>query len=293
MQHTPETPPDSVQRDSLQRDSAHTRTQAEIDALATQVQKARKYASLDISLVRGVVAAEWHKGRRGKAAVKAAKTKLHQVVSAYQARALDYAAWLNEYDRVRDEAEAARRLCLEAMQSHASTSERLPFLEEFFATLFVDLPAAPMVVDLACGLNPLALDWIPLPTGYRYWACDIDRAQIEFLNAFFARDNLPATAHLHDLLHGDPAYVPPADVVLLFKTLPCLEQVDSNAGARLLAGLDCQIAFVSFPTRSLGGRQRGMVDHYAHHFAQIAPADYTVRRHEFPNELVFRLDRKP
>ncbi|MEX1021393.1 MAG: hypothetical protein WDZ49_17160 [Litorilinea sp.] len=261
-----------------------------VATLAAQLLSARKYAGLDPTLVEGVLARELAKGRHGKAALKAAKTKLHQITSVYQTDELDQVAWLAEYGAQPD-ADARRDLCHAAMRAHASTRERLPILSEFYATLLVDLPAAPRVLDLACGFNPLALAWMPLPPGYRYWACDIDRDQIAFLNAWFAAAQLPATARLHDLIHGDHTDLPPADVVLLLKTIPCLEQVDSQIGACLLADLRCQVAFVSFPTRSLGGRSRGMSAHYGEHFHQIAPPHYTVQRFEFANELVFRLDR--
>jgi 16S rRNA (guanine(1405)-N(7))-methyltransferase len=264
----------------------------DVDALAEQVLAARKYAALDPTLVRGVLAAELAKGRRGKVAVKAAKTKLHQIAAVYQTSSLDYAGWRERLESAAARPEELQVFCLEAMQAHTSTRERLPILAEFYATIFTDLPPAPLVIDLACGLNPLALAWMPLPPGYRYWACDIDREQIDFLNDFFARTGAPAAAHLYDLIHGDSAAVPTADIVLLLKTIPCLEQIDSSIGARLLAALDCRTAFVSFPTRSLGGKSRGMASHYSEHFAQIAPPGYTVRRYEFANELVFRLDRE-
>lgn len=266
----------------------------ELDILIGEIAKARKYAHIDPMLVRGILETELKKGRNPKATLKAVKAKLHQITGAYQAAKLDTQAWLDALQNTldgRENSPALRALCLEAMSSHASTRERLEFLDPFYSTLFTDLPPAPAVVDLACGLNPLALPWMPLPSGYRYWACDIDQGQMDFLNRYFGMLNLNATARLHDLIHGDPAQVPPADVVLLFKTIPCLEQIQTGIGARLLAGLDCQVAFVSFPTRSLGGRQRGMETHYSEQFSQMLPQGYVVRRHEFPNELVFRLER--
>lgn len=266
--------------------SAH----AELASLTAELQQARKYATLDPTLVQGVLGRELDKGRRGKAAIKAAKTKLHQMTGAYRAGALDYATWLDELGEATSDP-ARATLCQTAMHAHASTRERLPYLTDFYARLFVDLPPAPRVLDLACGLNPLALPWMPLPAAFEYWACDIDRAQIEFLNAYFEIAGVDGRAQLCDLVHGDLTAFPQAQVILLLKTIPCLEQLDSQIGARLLAALDCRVAFVSFPTRSLGGKTRGMSSHYADHFAEIAPPGYAIQRLDFPNELVFRLDR--
>ena len=52
--------------------------------------------------------------------------------------------------------------CLERMRGHASTQERLPILEEFFQTTLASIAPVESVLDLACGLNPLALPWMPL-----------------------------------------------------------------------------------------------------------------------------------
>ena len=58
------------------------------------------------------------------------------------------------------------------MGYHSSTRERLPILEQFYARALADIPPARVVLDLACGLNPLALAWMPLgeaiaaPDGY-------------------------------------------------------------------------------------------------------------------------------
>lgn len=258
-----------------------------------EILQTAKYGQLDPELVRGVVVRESAKGRKGKALVKAAKTKLHQMTGAYRAESLDYAAWLQAYAAAPLDSSERAELCRKAMQAHASTRERLPFLAEFYATLLADVVAdlrpAPRIVDLACGLNPLALAWMPLPGGYQYWACDIDQPQIDFLNGYFEAGGWPAQAVRHDLIHGDPAAVPPADVVFLFKTIPCLEQLESGIGARLLAELSCAVAFVSFPTRSLGGRRRGMEDHYSAQFERIVPPRYRVETFEFPNEIVFKL----
>jgi len=57
-----------------------------------------------------------------------------------------------------------------------------------------------------------------------------------------------------DLVAGAPEAV--ADVALLLKTVPLLDQQDRAAAVRVVAGLRTRHVVVSFPARSLGGRGR-------------------------------------
>ena len=85
------------------------------------------------------------------------------------------------------------------MARHASTRERLSILDEFYPTLFGDLPPVNSVLDLACGLNPLALPWMGLAPDAVYHACDIYADQVELINRWFAIAGQSGEAFLCDL----------------------------------------------------------------------------------------------
>lgn len=263
--------------------------QPELDRLVAAVQAGAKYRHIAPDLIRAVGAAELAKGRSWKEAVKATKNKLHQVAGAYFPERPDYARALAELARA-DTPEARAALCRTIMAQHASTRERLPILDRFYAMLFADLPPITSVLDLACGLNPLARLWMPLPPSAVYYACDVFRDQVDFLNACFALLEMPGEAAVCDLLSA----VPPqrTDVALLLKTLPCLEQADKGIGPRLLAQVQAPVVLVSYPAQSLGGRAKGMVATYAAQFeALAADQPWMVTRYDFPGELVFRIRR--
>jgi 16S rRNA (guanine(1405)-N(7))-methyltransferase len=77
---------------------------------------------------------------------------------------------------------------------------------------------------------------------------------------------------------------------LLLKTLPCLDQQEPGASARLLGGLQARIIVVSYPVRSLGGRQKGMSQTSRANFARIAGIlDREVSELDIAGELVFVL----
>lgn len=262
---------------------------ADLDRLLAAVQGSVKYRHVAPALITSIGAAELEKGRSWREAVKATKNKLHQVAGAYFPERPAYARHLADLAQAATPA-ARAEVCRTIMAQHASTRERLPILDRFYATLFADLPPIRSILDLACGLNPLARAWMPLPPDAVYSACDIFQDQVAFLNACFALLETPGEATVCDLLSAVPSQA--ADVVLLLKTLPCLEQADKGIAPRLLAQIAAPVVFVSYPAQSLGGRAKGMVTNYAAHFAALAEGQpWTVTRFEFPGELVFRIQR--
>ena len=259
----------------------------DLAALVAAVQEGAKYRHLDVTLVETVAASEMTKGRNFKETVKATRNKLHQVAGAYFPDRPDYTAWLDQIALTPDVA-SRRATVRQIMAHHASTRERLPFLDDFYATILADLPPIYSILDLACGLNPLAMAWMPLAADARYYACDIYQDQINFLNAAFARQGQQGTALIGNLLEAIPGQA--VDVALLLKTIPCLEQLDKGIGSRLLAQVNAPVIIVSFPARSLGGHSKGMVQNYADHFAElVARQAWQITRFDFPTEMVFRI----
>ena len=179
------------------------------------------------------------------------------------------------------------------MAHHASTRERLPVLESFFAEALASLAPVHSVLDVACGLNPLAAPWMPLAPDATYTACDIYTDMLAFVGDFLALAGLTGRAAPCDV--GGPLPDLPAgraDVALILKTIPCLEQVDKAAGLRLLDAVDAAHVLVSFPVRSLGGYNKGMVEHYeARLHALLAERGWPVTRFAFETELTFLVDK--
>jgi 16S rRNA (guanine(1405)-N(7))-methyltransferase len=180
------------------------------------------------------------------------------------------------------------------MQSHASTRERLPFLSSFYATLLAEVAPVHSVLDIACGLNPLAIPWMPLAPDALYYACDIYQDMIDFLNACFPLLHVDGEAAICNVIQQCPAHK--VDVAFILKTIPVLEQVDKNAGRRLLHSIQADHLVVSFPSASLGGRRggkgRNMETNYeAHLYELIAGQPGSIQRYSYDNELVFVIHR--
>ena len=263
---------------------------SDIDELVVAVRKSSKYGRVCEDVVRGVGERELAKGRRLKDAIKATKKKLHQVGGAYLEGGMDYAAWLDDLRVASGDEGDFRWACAQVMRHHASTKERFQILDEFYATVLADLPPIHSVLDLACGLNPLAIPWMGLPDGATYYAYDIYEDMVAFLQAFMKLTPVRGQALTCDVLQS--CSLPKADLALVLKSIPCLEQIDKAAGARLLDAIDADHLLVSFPVHSLGGMDKGMPTNYEARFRElVAGKDWAIRRFEFATELAFLIGK--
>lgn len=162
-----------------------------------------KYTDLDPALVAEVAAQEVGKGRRRREAIKEVKTRLHRSVGAYWDSYADYAAWRAALEAAPDDTAKAAVL-RSILRSHHSMRERLPFLTDFYHTLLAGIGPVRSVLDLGCGLNPLALLWMKLPADAVYLACDVDRQQIAFLDWWLNQTCRCGRAFVWNLLDGAP-----------------------------------------------------------------------------------------
>ena len=268
-----------------------------------------KYAHISEDLLHRIATEELSKRHNTKEAIKAAKNKLHQIGGAYQGD-MRYAKWLQTLTPSPPHpVTPASSLLQPILAQHTSTRERLPLLDTFYQRIFGLIPMPiTSILDVACGLNPLTLLWMPLPKDVRYLACDIYGDMMDFLNQCFAQFGYAnAQAEVCDVLSAvlspessvlspqssvlSPQSLvlsSPVDVAFVLKTIPCLEQVEKTIGPKLLDVLQARYIVVSFPAQSLGGRNKNMAANYAAHFADIiAGRPWQVQRLDFATELVF------
>jgi 16S rRNA (guanine(1405)-N(7))-methyltransferase len=260
-----------------------------IERLAMEVQAAPKYRAISTDFVRKVAAQELSHHKQWKDAVKATRSKLHQVGGAYLDPAPDFARWTAELASLPADPHdpALRAACLKMLKAHASTRERIPILEEFFATTLGSITPVDSVLDLACGLTPLCAPWMPLADGAIYTACDIYPEMVAFGEGFLKRLGYQAQAMTCDLT-TQPLNFPRTRVAFLLKTLPCLEQVEKGITLRLLEALPAEYILVSFPARSLGGRSKGMPENYGSAFrTRLDSTGWEYKAYEFSSELAF------
>ena len=263
-----------------------------LEELISLVTASGKYASISPDLIREIGAKEFAKRRSLKEAVKETRNKLHQVGSAFQEKPIPYAAWLDELSALPKnlQEETVTAALKRQMSMHASTAERLSLLPRFFNEALSSIAPVHSILDLACGLNPLCLPWMPAAADVEYTACDIYADMTGYLNAWFEHFKVHGKASVTDLTQTVPTA--PAQVAFLLKTIPCLDQVDKNAAKRLLCELNAQYILVSFPAHSLGGKSKGMLQNYETRFNQLTEGEsWKITRLEFTGELAFLIEK--
>ncbi|HXZ05755.1 MAG TPA: hypothetical protein VEH81_13050 [Ktedonobacteraceae bacterium] len=263
-----------------------------VDRLIEAVLASSKYKSIDVDFIKYIGMQELSRHRNLKEAIKSTKNKLHQVGGAYQIGTPHYSTWLDElkFAKRSSNEENFLEMCKWIMQYHSSTRERLPVLEQFYNTIFANLPSINSVIDIACGLHPLAVPWMPLSVHVEYFAYDIYEDMISFLNESLALMPVKGSAKVCDVIHDCPAHK--VDVAFILKAIPCLEQADKSAGWHLLETINANHLVVSFPAHSLGGKNKGMATNYESRFyEQVGPKPWSIQRFEFPGEVVFLVSK--
>lgn len=265
----------------------------QLEWVIAEIVKNASYARMDAALVRKIARQEMEKRKSTKEAVKAARSKLHQIGTVYldgpKAVSADFASISD--DQVHDLA-YQKAWALPYLAQHVSTKERQAFIPEFYEAIFQHLPPVKALLDLACGLNPLCRPWMPLAPDAPYYALDIFLDVIHLVNTFFQRFGYAGQAELKDVTGELPA--DSQSVVFLLKTLPCLEQIEKGIGGKILRHFQGNTLVVSFPAKSLGGKNIGMVGHYeAYLHSILGPNQEVAATLPFSNETVYILKGTP
>jgi 16S rRNA (guanine(1405)-N(7))-methyltransferase len=223
-----------------------------VDALARQILSSAKYSGLDGPLVHRVAGEAAQRFRDRNQALKYAKRKLHQAFGAFLIGSPAQAV-TGVVEAVRSGRLELADAAMGAMAAHVSTAERIDWLVPFYEQVELWCGRPSSVLDLACGLNPLAIPWMRLAPDVTYWACEIDRDLVAALALLQQIMPVRLTTATCDLITSRPALR--ADVALLLKTVPTLEQQRAGASGRVLTAIDCQHVILSLPRRSLTGRR--------------------------------------
>ena len=255
--------------------------------LIDQVSSSAKYAQLAGTLVSRVTSEEAKKYKSKQKIIQSARTRLHQLTGAYLAPKIDYAQWLAKFKSLEsNDLAELQSTSLQMMRLHASTFERVEVLPNYFQTTLASISPVKSILDLACGLNPLAIPWMPLAEDFTYNASDVVSPLIEFLGGYFEVFGFSGRASTLDLSFSIPSQ--PVQLALLMKTLPLMEQIEHGLAQKILEGLKAEHILVTYPLRSLGGRKKGMEETYRAQFdSLVAGRDWKIQEFSFPNEVAF------
>jgi len=134
------------------------------------------------------------------------------------------------------------------LESHYSTKERMPFYPEL-KKIISELKVK-SILDLGCGLNPLALATINI----KYTACDINEAELSLINDFYIKENINGKAFYCDLTRADFKSFPSSDLCLILKVFDIIEKKGHKIAEKIINEINCRYFIVSFSTKKLSGK---------------------------------------
>ncbi len=256
--------------------------------MALEILNSNKYKGLGIPVVTvlDILMREFNTSQDEKVAIKATRKKIHQLMAPYLDTTNYEAAveLLQKAVQSRD-VEELHTACRHILAQHASTLERLPILDTFYHTIFQHIGKPRIILDLACGLNPLTIPWMNLDEDVQYHAFDIHQPRIEFINHFFSIMNFPELAKVQDVLVEPPSEK--ADVAFFFKEAHRMEQRRRGSNRELWRELKVDTLLVSLPINSLSGRHdlRAQMRHLVE--TTMKGNSWQMTEIIFENEMVF------
>lgn len=257
----------------------------DLEQVVTAVKQSQKYGDTSEATIRELAETALRQYKKPKKAIKAVRAQLHSIMAPYLGDP-DYAAAAAQLETAFASGNPGqiKAVCQAILHSHLSTRERQPILADFYAQIFAVTGKPQSILDVACGLNPLAFPWMEVQPPIDFYAYDIHEPRITFLNHYFQLQGLKPLARLQDVALQFPSEK--ADVALFLKEMPRFERNYHGRGRPLLEALDVQWLVVSFPTISTHGG-RNLTNRYREFMYQlIAGHNWPVTELLFEGELV-------
>ena len=250
--------------------------------------KSKKYGDVCPDTVARIWAECQVKYKKPKDADRAAREALHGLTGAFLtpgealACRTDIRLWAAG-DQSDDRLEAILR-------HHASIRERLPLesMDVLYSRIFEITGTPKAILDLACGINPIYL----CARGHAVTGIDISGHAVDLVNAFGESCPVAVKAICADLLCGNAIPAGHFDIALMFKILPLLNRQYPDAVERVFNAIDADFLVISFPTRTLSGKNVGMANHYGEWMSAHLPMSFVVRaQFEIKSEMYYIICR--
>lgn len=266
-------------------------TAAQRQEILDKILKMKKYreSGLNQETILDLIAQEAPHQSSFKALNKAVRRKLHNIVAPYLGDP-DYAALSERLAAISNptlDSPEIRVLCLDVLREHASTAERIPYQSDFYKRLFTATGTPDTILDLACGLHPLAFPWMGLPRSIAYHAYDIVQPRIDFINQFFSRLGLSLLAENRDILVHPPQIS--ANLGIFFKEAHRFEKRQPGCNRAFWASLQVDTLAVSLPVRDLAGTH-SLLDQHRKLVEDNVDKEKIREELLFEDEVVFLID---
>lgn len=252
-------------------------------SIKESIESSKVYKKIDSSIIDETIEKETPKYKKSKDIEQSVRKKLHTWVSMFF---LDYQKLQKEIESSDNIDELLPLL----LQNHVSTKERLDFISQMIKDIDMTIPGIKSILDLGCGLNPIAYFLYSGNKNVKYTAVDVEKSAMELLNLCFSKMNANAQAFADDV---KKVQITNVDAVFMFKLLPLLEQQEKGASEKLINKINSKYYCISFPTKSMSGKNVGMYNKYKSDIDLLASKCNlkTIFEKEYKNEILFILQK--
>ena len=246
------------------------------DEVLKEIKVSKKYKDIKDEVIIRIIDECYGNVKNNKLLIKEVKNKLHQI----------HEIFLNSSNNIKAKELVKIGESDEILKLHMSTLERLDFYDNFYKEIFSVTGVPRSIMDLACGYNPFSIKYMNLEDNFKYFAYDINVETSEILNEFFRKNGYNAISSTMDLAVDVPEEE--VDVTFIFKFLPLIEQQNKSFSTTFLKRLKSKYIVVSFPTKTVTGRNVGMLNNYRNMFEKVIGNDFELLRElVFDNEIIF------
>ncbi|MBE0687278.1 MAG: hypothetical protein IH585_14910 [Anaerolineaceae bacterium] len=259
----------------------------EISQYAQEVLQSPKYRTIDIpqDLIESLYIQESPHHKRLQELQKAVRKKLHNIVATYLGDSDYDQATQDLKEAFEQDDQAIKNVCTQVLESHISTQERIHFLDIFYQEIFNRVGRPQSILDLACGYHPFGLPWMNLDQNCQYYAFDIIKARVDFINTFFGLLNRSYLAFQQDILIHPPQIE--ADIAFFFKEAHRFDQRQRGCNRNFWQALKVKHLLVSLPASSMTMRHDKSDQHRRLVYNTLKDLSWSVEEFQVENELFF------
>ena len=183
---------------------------------------------------------------------------------------------------------------IELLKLHKSTNERLSHYRELYDIIFKDIKGKVIVLDVACGLNPISNIFFRGKIK-KYYASDISSEDCKFLKEYFSKTDIPHEVFALDLTdkkNYKKLSSIKCDVCFIFKTLDGLERVERDISEKLFKTINASLLAVTFPTLTLSGHREIKEHRRVWLEKMLDRLGWKWEKHLVKNELLYLVEKE-
>jgi len=153
-------------------------TDDKINEMAKKIKKMSKYRDVEIpdETIISVIQLTCPVSKNSADLEKKVREKIHNITALYLGD-INYKKAIDEFKQIKNDPNEVKEFSQKNLTFHASTKERGHELTPLYQQLFSHIGNCKRIADLVCGLHPLGLPFMGLPSDTDYYAYDLNKAR--------------------------------------------------------------------------------------------------------------------